>query len=47
MDLTAGVLENLTTGQRGAGPAADPFLVDMLQAGGLIKLAAARPGLFS
>lgn len=47
VDLTAGVLENLTTGERGTAPAADPFLIDMLEAGGLIKLAAARPDIFS
>jgi 3-isopropylmalate/(R)-2-methylmalate dehydratase small subunit len=47
VDLTGGVLENLTTGERGAAPAADPFLVSMLEAGGLIKLAAARPDIFS
>ena len=47
VDLAAGVLENLTTGRRGAGPAADPFLVEMLEAGGLIRLAAARPDIFS
>jgi len=47
VDVSAGVLENLTTGQRGTGPAADPFLVEMLNAGGLIKLAAARPEIFS
>jgi 3-isopropylmalate/(R)-2-methylmalate dehydratase small subunit len=47
IDLAAGVLENLTTGRRGVGPAADPFLVEMLEAGGLIKLAAARPDIFA
>jgi 3-isopropylmalate/(R)-2-methylmalate dehydratase small subunit len=47
VDLSAGMLENLTTGQRGTGPAADPFLLEMLEAGGLIKLAAARPQIFS
>lgn len=47
VDLTAGVLENLTTGARGTAPAADPFLVSMLEAGGLIKLAAARPDIFA
>ncbi len=46
VDLTEGVLENLTTGARGTAPAADPFLVGMLEAGGLIKLAAARPEIF-
>lgn len=47
VDVSAGTLENLTTGQRGTGPAADPFLLEMLNAGGLIKLAAARPEIFS
>jgi 3-isopropylmalate/(R)-2-methylmalate dehydratase small subunit len=46
VDLTTGALENLTTGRRAAGQAADPFLVEMLGAGGLIKLAAARPEIF-
>ncbi|HEY6495752.1 MAG TPA: 3-isopropylmalate dehydratase [Trebonia sp.] len=46
VDLTTGALENLTTGRRAAGQAADPFLVEMLEAGGLIKLAAARPEIF-
>jgi hypothetical protein len=31
----------------GIGPAADPFLVEMLEAGGLIKPATARPEIFS
>ncbi|HVT67947.1 MAG TPA: 3-isopropylmalate dehydratase [Trebonia sp.] len=47
VDLSTGILENLTTGQSGTGPAADPFLVGMLEAGGLIKLAAAQPQIFS
>ena len=47
VDLSTGILENLTTGQSGTGPAADPFLVRMLEAGGLIKLAAAQPQIFS
>jgi 3-isopropylmalate/(R)-2-methylmalate dehydratase small subunit len=45
-DLSTGVLENLTTGQRAVGQAADPFLVTMLEAGGLIRLAADRPEIF-
>ena len=46
VDLQAGVMENLTTGRGASGPAADPFLLDMLAAGGLINLAARRPELF-
>lgn len=46
VDLAAGTLENLTTGHSTRGAAADPFLIDMLAAGGLIKLAAQRPELF-
>ena len=46
VDLRAGVMENLTTGRSASGPAADPFLLDMLAAGGLINLAARRPELF-
>ena len=34
-------------GRRGAGPAADPFLVEMLEAGGLIRLAAGRLDIFA
>jgi 3-isopropylmalate/(R)-2-methylmalate dehydratase small subunit len=45
-DLEAGVMRNLTTGGKGSGPRADPFLLDMLAAGGLINLAARRPELF-
>jgi 3-isopropylmalate/(R)-2-methylmalate dehydratase small subunit len=46
-DLTTGAVENLTAGGRAAGQGADPFLVDMLEAGGLIRLAAARPDIFA
>ncbi|MEV6845713.1 3-isopropylmalate dehydratase [Actinoplanes sp. NPDC051411] len=46
VDLTTGTLSNLTTGRSASGAPADPFLLDMLRAGGLIKLAAARPELF-
>lgn len=46
-DIAAGVLENLDTGERRSGPAADPFLLEMLAAGGLIKLAARRTDLFA
>ena len=46
VDLQSGVVENLTTGRRAAGPPADPFLLDMLAAGGLINLAAQRPEMF-
>jgi 3-isopropylmalate/(R)-2-methylmalate dehydratase small subunit len=46
VDLRAGVMENVTTGHSASGPAADPFLLDMLAAGGLINLAAQRPELF-
>jgi hypothetical protein len=41
------VLENLGTGERRSGPAAGPFLLEMLAAGGLIKLAARRTDLFA
>jgi 3-isopropylmalate/(R)-2-methylmalate dehydratase small subunit len=46
VDLEAGVMRNLTAGREGSGPRADPFLLDMLAAGGLINLAARRPELF-
>ena len=46
VDLRAGVMENVTTGRRASGQPADPFLLDMLAAGGLIDLAARRPELF-
>lgn len=46
VDLRSGVLANLTTGRSASGSQADPFLLDMLDAGGLINLAARRPELF-
>jgi 3-isopropylmalate/(R)-2-methylmalate dehydratase small subunit len=45
-DITNGEFRNLTTGQARGGAAADRFLLDMLEAGGLIKLAARRGDLF-
>jgi 3-isopropylmalate/(R)-2-methylmalate dehydratase small subunit len=47
VDIGEGVLTNVTTGGEGSGPAADPFLVEMLEAGGLIKLAKRRTDLFT
>jgi 3-isopropylmalate/(R)-2-methylmalate dehydratase small subunit len=46
VDLATGTLENLMSGRRVTGQAAGPFLVNMLEAGGLIRLAAARPDIF-
>jgi 3-isopropylmalate/(R)-2-methylmalate dehydratase small subunit len=46
VDIVAGLLRNLTTGESASGTAADPFLLEMLAAGGLIKLAAGRADLF-
>jgi 3-isopropylmalate/(R)-2-methylmalate dehydratase small subunit len=46
VDLAAGVVTNLATGGTLSGRPADPFLVDMLDAGGLIALAARRTELF-
>jgi 3-isopropylmalate/(R)-2-methylmalate dehydratase small subunit len=46
VDVAAGTFTNLTTGLHRSVAPADPFLLDMLAAGGLIKLAAARPELF-
>jgi 3-isopropylmalate/(R)-2-methylmalate dehydratase small subunit len=46
-DVTAGRFTNLTTGVTRTVAPADPFLLEMLDAGGLIKLAAARPDLFA
>lgn len=46
VDISTGEFRNLTTGAVRTAPAADEFLLRMLQAGGLIKLAAAQPGLF-
>jgi 3-isopropylmalate/(R)-2-methylmalate dehydratase small subunit len=47
VDVSGGLLTDLTTGRKGRGAAADPFLVEMLEAGGLIKLAARRTDLFA
>lgn len=47
VDIAAGEFRNLTTGTgRSVGPA-DEFLLRMLDAGGLIKLAAQSPDLFA
>jgi 3-isopropylmalate/(R)-2-methylmalate dehydratase small subunit len=46
VDLTTGVVTNVTTGESLSGEPADPFLVEMLDAGGLIALAAKRTDLF-
>lgn len=47
VDISTGEVTNLTTGASGRGRPADPFLVEMLEAGGLIALAAKRTELFS
>lgn len=47
VDVGGGLLTDLATGQKGHGAAADPFLVEMLEAGGLIQLAARRTDLFA
>ena len=47
VDVTGGTLTNLTTDEHAHGPKGDPFLIEMLQAGGLIKLAAQHPELFT
>jgi 3-isopropylmalate/(R)-2-methylmalate dehydratase small subunit len=46
VDLSTGVVTNPATGETRTGPSADPFLVEMLAAGGLIALAEQRPTLF-
>jgi 3-isopropylmalate/(R)-2-methylmalate dehydratase small subunit len=43
IDLEHGLFSNVTTGVTRLGVPADPFLLDMLAAGGLIKMVAARP----
>jgi len=43
VDLVAGRFRNLTTGTERVVAPPDPFLMEMLAAGGLIKLAATRP----
>lgn len=45
-DVPAGTFTNLTTGQTRSVPPADPFLLEMLNAGGLIPLAADRKAWF-
>jgi 3-isopropylmalate/(R)-2-methylmalate dehydratase small subunit len=47
VDLAAGTVTDTATGRTREGHAADPFLVEMLQAGGLIALAARRTDLFT
>ncbi|HKN96995.1 MAG TPA: 3-isopropylmalate dehydratase [Pseudonocardiaceae bacterium] len=47
VDLSTGVVTDVATGRTREGRAADPFLVEMLAAGGLIALAARRPDLFT
>jgi 3-isopropylmalate/(R)-2-methylmalate dehydratase small subunit len=46
VDISSGEFRNLTTGAVRTSPAAPDFLLRMLDAGGLIKLAAAQPSLF-
>lgn len=46
VDLATGVVTDTATGRTREGRPADAFLVDMLEAGGLIALAAQRPDLF-
>jgi 3-isopropylmalate/(R)-2-methylmalate dehydratase small subunit len=47
IDLTGGIVTNTTTGHTREGSPVDHFLVEMLEAGGLIALAAKRPTLFA
>ncbi|MCI2418777.1 3-isopropylmalate dehydratase [Saccharopolyspora sp. K220] len=46
VDIATGEFRNETTGAVRTAAPADPFLLQMLEAGGLIKLAAARSDLF-
>lgn len=46
VDIAAGQFRNITTGEVRSTTPADPFLLQMLEAGGLIKLAAQRGDLF-
>lgn len=46
VDIATGELRNTATGASLTGEPTDPFLLDMLEAGGLIRLAAHRPELF-
>lgn len=45
-DVPAGTFTNLTTGTTRSVPPADPFLLEMLDAGGLIPLATSRKAWF-
>jgi 3-isopropylmalate/(R)-2-methylmalate dehydratase small subunit len=47
VDITTGEVTNVSTGATAKGSSADPFLVEMLAAGGLIALAAQRTDLFT
>lgn len=47
VDITTGLVTNPTTGETCSGRPADPFLIEMLAAGGLIALAEQRPELFA
>ncbi|MGQ4513012.1 LeuD/DmdB family oxidoreductase small subunit [Streptomyces sp. DW26H14] len=47
VDLASGVVTDVATGRTRGGSPADPFLVDMLNAGGLIALARQRKELFT
>ncbi|MEU3979145.1 3-isopropylmalate dehydratase [Streptomyces sp. NPDC026672] len=47
VDLMAGEVTHVPTGRRLSGRPVDPFLVRMLDAGGLIPLASAHPELFA
>jgi 3-isopropylmalate/(R)-2-methylmalate dehydratase small subunit len=47
VDITTGTVTNTATGESLVGRPADPFLVEMLAAGGLIALAERRPELFA
>ncbi|GHH87975.1 3-isopropylmalate dehydratase small subunit [Streptomyces sulfonofaciens] len=46
VDITTGTVTNTATGESRTGRPADPFLIEMLTAGGLIALAGQRPELF-
>ncbi|GAB3002529.1 3-isopropylmalate dehydratase [Amycolatopsis acidiphila] len=47
VDIATGEFRNETTGATRSAEPADPFLLQMLEAGGLIKLAASRSDLFA
>ncbi|GAA3789007.1 MULTISPECIES: hypothetical protein [Amycolatopsis] len=47
VDIATGEFRNETTGATRTAEPADPFLLEMLEAGGLIKLAAQRSELFA